>query len=82
MVNYIKTVSNHINAILFVFNGQLTRFDQSQKTILKLFLASMGYEAINNIGLVFTRLSHTDKSKTVAKEKAKIMADEFRNMGI
>lgn len=45
-------------------------------------MASMGYEAIHNIGLFFTHLPQTDKSKTVAKEKEKIVADEFRNLGI
>ena len=27
MVNYIKSISNHINAIIFVFNGKVKRFD-------------------------------------------------------
>lgn len=43
MVTWIKEVTDHVNAIVFVFNGQMPRFDQSQKTILQLFMASVGY---------------------------------------
>ena len=81
-VNYIKTVTDHINAIIFVFNGQVARFDQSQKMILKLLMSSMGNEAMKNVGVVFTKLPATEKNATIAKEKAQMMAKEFTNMGI
>lgn len=82
MVNYIKDVTDHVNAIIFVFNGQVKRFDQSQKMILKVFMASIGHESMNNVGVVFTNLPHDEKNAVSAKEKAAMVSEEFSNMNI
>lgn len=47
-----------------------------------MFITSVGAEAINNLGIVFTKFSLDDEVTTMVKEKAMMVTQVFKDMKI
>lgn len=81
IVNYLKQEVNHVNAVLFVFGGQIDNFAESQKQILKLFTASFGQEVLKNVTIVFPTLQLNVESPAAAKAKTTLITQIFNDFG-